>query len=236
MKLKLFSVAFLAVLSLFLFSCDKSSDSVSDSPNVKLTFKAITNPVVKAITSQSLTFTEAYMGIKEMEIERDSDDDSLEVEYEWEGPYKVNLLTGVSEPEMDLINIEPGIYNEFEADIDNVLDGNLSFVVKAKFTGVDNVEYNVVFETDEEFELEIESEIGIEISETVVNNLLLTIDLNVLFQDIDFSTAVVSEGNIILLNKDSNSELAKLIEDKIDDVTDFEEDENEDEDEEEEED
>jgi len=36
---------------------------------------------VKATTTQSLTFTEAYTGIKEMGVERDSDVDSLEVGY-----------------------------------------------------------------------------------------------------------------------------------------------------------
>ena len=225
MKFNLFSVFFLSVSSLFMISCDDSNDNVNtDTPNVKLTFKAITSPTVKAAPTQSFIITEAFMGIKEMEIERDTDVDSTNVEYEWKGPYKVNLLTGVSEPEIKLINIEPGVYNEFEADIDNVLDNNLSFFVKAKFTSIDNIEYNVVFETDEEFEFEIESEKEIEINEGIINDLLLTIDLNALFQNIDLSKAKVSEGNIILINKDSNSELAQIIEEKIDDVTDFEED------------
>jgi len=233
MKLNVFSVFILSVSSLFIISCDDSDDNTngSETPNVKLTFKANANTGVKTTTAQSLIITEAFMGIKEMEVERDTDDDSTEVEYEWEGPYKVNLLTGVSEPEMDLVNIEPGIYNEFEADVDNVLDENLSIIVKAKFNDSDGIEYNVVFETEEEFELEIESEKGIEISEDVIKDLLLTIDLDALFQNIDLSKAEVSEGNVILINKDSNSELAKLIEEKIDDVTDFEEDTDEDEDE-----
>lgn len=222
MKLKLFS---LVVASLFLFSCDNSDDKVADSPNVKLTFKASTNTVLKSVLSQSLSFEEAYIGIKEIEIEKDSDDDdALEVEYEWEGEYKVDLLTGLSEPEIEMINIEPGFYNELEADIDNVLDQNLSIYIKARYTGTDNVEYTVIFETSEEFEFEVESETGFEITEGTASDLLLSIDLNAMFLDIDFSQAQVSEGNVILINKDSNSELADLIEEKIDDASEFGED------------
>ena len=200
---------------------------------MSLGFQAVeSSSMLKA--TDTLVFDSAMVGIKDIEIEREeeTDDDSMEmddrdeIEYEFEGPYQINLLAGTKIPE--LANVEPGIYNELEAELAPVLENNRSLYIEARYTNTAGETYPVIFHTDEDIDFEIESEAGIQVNDQDIKDLIVRINLKTLFSFIDLDDAVVDESGRILLDHENNPSMADELEDYLEEVAEMEEDDNDD--------
>lgn len=206
-------------------SCEKSVDT-----GVALTIKATT---VVAKSTMGVTFTEATLGIKEIELKMEEEEfdgdvtgdmENVDVEYDFGGPFIVDLLLGTSDPDLSSVAFEPGVYNKFEAKISKVIDDTYSIIVKGMYTALNGTAYEFIFKSDDEIEFKIESDLGFPVTEGSILDLVINLDLVALFAQINLENAVINADNVILLDNDNNSEIANQIESLLDDVAEMDED------------
>lgn len=207
----------LAIAGLMVVAC--GSDPAMD--GVKMKMKAISSlsTINGKIKATGLTFTEVKLGVEELEFETEDEnsdedlhgeDDSEKVEFE--GPYTVDLINGTSSPSFGLADVVGGVYDEIEIELAPVMtDGNSVFI---SFT-YDGTTYE--FSTTEEIEIEIESLAGYTVDENALTNILVLINLDNLFADIDLGDAVADEDGVVRINDSSNSEIAHSIIDQLED-------------------
>ncbi|WOK07210.1 hypothetical protein RT717_01065 [Imperialibacter roseus] len=191
------------------------------------------------VANTGYTFTEVFAGVTEIELEtlednleeeENGEDENEEVEFE--GNFVINLLTGTSEPDFGLSELLAGVYQEVEVEFENILEGDKTLIVNFNFTAEGATEPTYVeFSTSEEFELEIENEAGFVLDGGTVNSILVTLDLEVLFASIDFSSLVADEDGVIRINENSNSDLMHEIVEKLEEALEAEEEDEDDEDE-----
>ncbi|MGM0531574.1 MAG: hypothetical protein ACQER7_09495, partial [Bacteroidota bacterium] len=185
--------------------------------------------------SDTLVFDSAMVGLSELEMEGEQETEndygtvSTETEYEFEGAFQIDLLAGTKLSE--LMTIQPGTYNEIEAEISPVLDNGHSVYIEAQYTDTEGTTYPVVYYTDEDIDFEVESENGIQVNDQEFKELIVRIDLYALFNSIDLSKAEMDESGTILINEDHNEELAEMIVEYLDEHSEFEEGERDDDDE-----
>lgn len=231
--MKTISIKILAiVVTLFAVGCN---DETLDNPGeVKVVFKAESSGIaIKSAenTAATLTFNEAFIGVNEIELELESEyvDEETGVEYERSfeleapGPYEVDLLSGVSDPEIIISSIEPGMYAEFEFTVENTMsDGNSVYI--AGVAANNGTEYPFIFSTDEEFEIEIEGK-GIFEQPVEYNDLwLIYIDLDYLLADLDYDNALLNENGVIVINPEQNTELYGIVIKRLNTSFEFDED------------
>lgn len=161
-----------------------------------------------------LVFTQILIGVQELEFETEEEDEAEDSsgheddsdEIEFEGDYVVDLIAGTSTPSFELSRVMPGVYDKIEIEMGPILEnGNTVFVA---FT------YNstpIEFSTGKEIEVEIEKLGGIELDENTVKNLLVILNLDELFANLDLSQLVVSEDGVIRVNDTNNADFTKQI-------------------------
>lgn len=240
-----------AVLTLFISfavlmqSCNNNDPGLSD---IKLTMKATTalstiDPSGRVMNT-GLVFTDVIIGVTEIEFEtfeedesedngdiedndHDGEDDNEEIEFE--GEFIVDLIAGTSTPDFGETNIAPGIYEEMEIELAPILEGGLSMFVAFDYTpdgAVDAVRYE--YSTSAEMEFELEPEGGFILEEGALNKMLVLIDLDAMFANIDLNTATADVDGVVRINNDSNVDLANQIAVNLSDVMEGGEDEDED--------
>ena len=188
-----------------------------------------------------LVFTDVVLGVTEIEFEtleeesgeggddiEDSDDDGEDdnEEVEYEGNFVVDLIAGTSTPDFGVADIAPGLYEEMEIELKPILDGNITMFVAFEYTP-DGATDPVVYEysNSAEMEYEIEPEGGFQLDENALNQMLVVIDLDAMFANIDLSTATADVDDIVRINGSSNADLASQIAQNLGDVMDGGEDE-----------
>lgn len=181
------------------------------------------------------------VGVKELEFEavgqEDDDDseeecDSLEMEdhdegeLEFEGEFAVNLLNGTSTPDFGIAQIVPGVYLEIEMELAPVLPSGNTIQIRATLFTSSGDQYIIEYSDKFSAELEIESSSGIEINEGTLNSILVMVDLDALFEGVDFGSAQVDGEGIIHINNSINVSIAEQIRANFKDAIDVGEDEN----------
>jgi hypothetical protein len=225
----------MALLVLFgISACDSSDDPSLARVNVQL--KAVTtqstiNPNGKMAAIEAITYTEFLAGVTELELEFEDDDlNDDDDDIEFEGRYVVDLLSGTSNPDFGISNLSPGIYDEVELEMEPILSGNKTLSIKALFMN-NGQEIPVEFSTDSSFDLEIEDDDGIDLSEGSLRYVFVTLNIDILFNGVDLSSASIDEDGVIRINKNSNSAIASRIEGNVDDAFDaYDDDEDDDDD------
>jgi len=226
MKKMFITISGLLLMVLIMSSCNKNGET-----GINLSFKAST-AAFKSLAGGAFEFSEALIGVHEISIEAESeefdDDDSQgsdsDFEYDYEGNYSVDLLTGVSSPEIGFADFVPGTYNEVEVELTTVLEGGtLSMIIKGTNTdGGNSIDFE--FSTAAEIEFEVESDMGFYLDEGTILDLVLKIDLISLFDGVDFSQAQLNDNNVAIINDNTNTELAAIIRSNIHHCSDLEED------------
>jgi len=205
-----------ALLFISFSSCKKDAEVAS----AKFSMKQKTT-TLKATQIGTFTFSKANFGISEiefeMEFENGPDDNEFEVEYE--GPFQFDVLTGTSTPAINAIEITPGTYHELEFDIETVLSTGNSIEIFGTYD--DGTSFQFEFTSTFEDEFEIENKLGIDVNIGLTTNFALHLDLALLFNGVDFSTAVVDNDNIIRINSGNNENLNSIIENNLDDIMDL---------------
>ncbi len=209
-----------AILVTFAVSCSKINDT-----GISLKFKATTAlPAgVKGEGTTGFTFTEAMLGIKEIEIKREDEllDDG-DLEFDFKGNYIVDLLTATSTPDLGFSEFLPGVYNKFESETAPVLTDGKSISIKGSYSNTGGGPYNFEFSSTSEFEFEFESDSGFVLTEGVVFDMLININLPLLFQGVDFSKATANPSGVIIINETSNNSIASEIKNNIDKAAEME--------------
>ena len=213
-------IPLLVVLGSLVVSCNEN-----DGPGlseVAVEMKAVTNqsslnPGGRTVNTD-LEFVEVLLGVTEIEFEfefgdtESEEDDEYEVEFE--GNFIVDLIAGTSTPDFGITSLEPGLYHELEFKLEPILeDGNTVFIAfnytPAGETEPIRYEYSNNYN---EFEVEIENEKGFELEGNALSNVLVLLDLDVLFSGVDLGTAVADNDGVVRINESSNSELKFAIE------------------------
>lgn len=204
----------IAVSCIMVFSsCADENQNLVSKADVKLSFRS--NSSVSGSgngrVSGHFEITRALVGIEKIEIKSDAKGEEDEHnEYTFIGPYIIDLLDGVSNPELPLSAVEPGIYNKAEAELVPVIGDSVSILIQGMFG---DTPFTFMWENTEDFKAE--SDQGFELTEDILNNLLIDIDIHSVFEGVDFGLAAINEGGEIILSKDSNRDIADVIEQNI---------------------
>ena len=227
------------VLSLILISgCESGLNP--DVSTVKMEVKATTvNSTLNStarVKNSGLVFHEVLAGLTELEFEtfeenesEDRDGENDEEEIEFKGTFIADLINGTITPDLGVAELAPGLYEEIEMDFGPILDEHNSVFISFDLPRDGSDPVRVEFSSKEEFEFELEDEVnGYQIDAGALNTFLVLLNLDALFNEIDFSTADVDSDGVIRINRDSNIDLAEQIEIKFNDSFETEdEDENE---------
>jgi len=209
------TVLFSALLMILtLVSCNKD-----DFAQAKFQVKQVTS-ATKSSQASTFTFSKALFGISEIDFEIETGTEDQE--YEYDGPFQFNVLTETSSPTINTIEIAPGSYHELEFQIDEVLSSGNSIEISG--TCDDGTQYQFEFTTTFDEDYDIQNTTGIEATIGQTVNFVLQINLTSLFDGVDFSEATMDNDDIIRINSDSNSNLASIIENNLDDALDFDND------------
>ncbi len=147
-------------------------------------------------------------------------DETEESEIEFRGPYIVDLLTDVSDPDLGEVTVAAGRYCEIELRIEKLDVAEIPTGVDATDPIVEHsilvrglspagTAFVVMAEFDEEFEIE-SREAGIVVSDTESTALILGFLLEEWFVGVDFASATVNQGQI-LIDPNTNSVLLETI-------------------------
>lgn len=244
MKMKV--LLMLIMGSLWLVGC--SDDPATEGVNIQM--KAVTNlsTINNGRTNATeLEFNEVLLGVRELEFEtleeddqENSDDDSDgedddgeddNEEIEFKGSYVVDLINGTSTPDFGLATLQPGVYEEIEIELGPVLPNNNSVFIAFTYTPDGGTPVQVEFSTKREIEFEIEDEkSGYKLDANALTNILVLLDLDVLFSSVDLSTAEADDDGVVRINDTSNSKLVLQILSRLEDSCEAGEDEDDDDD------
>lgn len=231
MKTTIFTIFLAGVLFFFITGCDKSEDPSLAKVSLKMTAKTSQSEIYpngRMSSTGNLVFTEFLLGVTEIEFETPEenedgvDENGNEIEHEdndieFEGVFIVDLLHGTSHPDFGIADLAPGMYSEIEMEMEPVLEGNITISIKATHI-TDNGEQSIEFTTNDDFELEIEPAGGFYMKEGSLHQILMVIDLDALFAGVDLNNATADDHGVIRINENSNSSLAEIIKDNLEEA------------------
>lgn len=198
MKRILFVVA-LAVIGLV--ACEKADQEVTGYSIKVLAGKSTAK-------TNSVTLTGGYANVTEVELENEND--TVDVEIDIEGLYTFDLMTGISTPAFPTALVPAGTYHELEIEMGDESDTIVALCIEADYQDTSGTTIPITINITGEVEFEIEDTAGIQITTTQINNILVLIDLNTIIGSIDWSTATVT-NNEILVDKQNNQTIYEEI-------------------------
>jgi len=225
--LKKIVLVFFIGLAVIMQSCNSNDPALSD---IKLEMKAITanstiNPSGRVMNT-GLVFTDVVIGVTEIEFEtfeeneaEDEDGEADDEEVEYEGNFVVDLIAGTSTPDFGAADLAPGIYEEMEIELEPILDGDITMLVAFDYTPAGAMEaYRYEYSTSAEMEYELEPEGGFLLDEGALNQMLVLIDLDAMFANVDLDNVDVDSDGIVRINNTSNVSQAAQVAINLDSV------------------
>ncbi|MDH4091258.1 MAG: hypothetical protein OEV24_12360 [Cyclobacteriaceae bacterium] len=236
----LFVLSGLIACSLWIGGCNNDGPALEGVQlNMKAVTSLFTIPSGR-IQESDLVFEQVFIGVTKVEFETSEEDDHENMDgnssgddgdddgnddgdddgnhdadddnkAEFKGPFVVDLIAGTSTPEFGFGDVSPGHYDEIEIKLGPVLDNqNSVFIVFTyKPDGVNTT--TVEFSTQKKIELEIDEPGGYELDANTLTNILVLVDLDALFVDIDLSAADADQDGVIRINDTSNSKITEKI-------------------------
>ena len=185
-------------------------------------------------SAASFTFTKILLGVTELEFE--TSDENLQEdqlgeteneEVEYKGQFVIDLITGTSTPDFGSAGIAPGQYEEIEIEVAPILPaGNSVFIAFEASNGAEISK--IEFSSTDSLEFEIEPNGGFTLDANALNKMLVLFNLDILFDGIDFSQATKDSDGVIRINANSNTSIASVISNRLDESFDAGEDDNDD--------
>jgi hypothetical protein len=239
----IYALGLSASLIIFIACGNESNDPTLAQANLEMKAVTLESSIKNGRTkATAFEFTEIVVGVTEIEFEAleedddDYDDESLEdsdneeeddnEEIEFEGNFVVDLIRGTSTPDFGIANLTPGLYEEIKIKMEPILDGGNTVFISFNFLpdgGSESI--TVEYSNSLYLEIEIEDESGFSLDAGTVNQILVVLDLDKLFVNIDLINAVADSDGIIRINNNSNQDLAPLINSNFKDALDGDEDE-----------
>lgn len=194
------SIIAVILFSIALVACSKDESS-SDQGGYSLRIGDSLNKKSSSIQVQS-----AIAFLEEVELEKEVGNDDDELEIDIEGRFRVDLLTGLSSPEIPTAQIEPGNYHELELEFGD--EDRQAFEISGTYTDTSGQIFNFTLSTIAELEFEIEAEgNGLVIPADYFVTLNVNFPVASALNNLDWNSANVGTGNTILINQQSNSAL-----------------------------
>ncbi len=216
-------MSMIALLAINMLSCsedDKEGNGDKPTDNVSLQLKGATSTV--AIRTTGITFSEAIIHVEGVEFESKEEVNDYD-EVDFKGPFVIDLLTGVSNPEIPMAGLYPATYDEVEVELIDEDDnsGQKSIVVKGTY-GADDIVFE--FSTTEDFEFEAEADDDsqaylFEVIEGKTTNVVMEFQLANWFKGVDFTTGTLNENGKLIISETENKSLYDKIAENIDTVT-----------------
>jgi len=209
MKTKILTVIMAVIL---IAGCKKDVADVDFSIKQKVsTSKALTG---------TFTYSKALIGVSNIDFEIETGDE--DTDYAYSGAFQFDILNETVTPSIDKVEVDPGIYHELEINIDNVLPVSKSIEINGTYN--DGTTYTFEFSSATEEDYDIQNTTGLDAQAGKTANFILQIDLDLLFNGVDFSAATTDNDNIIRINSASNSDILETIENNLENVLEFDED------------
>ena len=216
-----FSSTLLMVLFLLIVGCKKESSQSGVNMKIKTTGSSRTGGRISAVdisgrTTGSITWTEGFASVNEIEFEAEKEDEDDETEFKSKTQQRIDLFSPLAS--LGFINVPPGLYEEVEFEVHLAPTGS-SPALELRGT------YNtipVVFRLNDSFEVEAEFE-DITIPPDADINAIVSLNLDMLtsgISDAVLDAATLTNGEIII-SANSNVALYRIIMtnfNKIDDV------------------
>lgn len=217
------------IASISFTGCQKDSNH---NPQIGIIFKAVTtsiqlNGALKSAQQvKELTFTSGFITIREVEFEVETDDDSIEVNFNLEQNTVIDFATGETDPDISYVQIPAGTYNEMEVEIELQDEGdNPAMVLNGTYVDAEGTSHPVRFEfnSGETFEVEKEGTITLATNESVLAQ--VTFDPTVWFTGVSneqLSLASKDNEGIIVISSTQNTSIFDTVADGLDLATEVE--------------
>jgi hypothetical protein len=195
-------------------SCEKDSNN---NPRIELKFYTVITPIPlngalkSAQQVKELTFTSGFITLREVEFEVETDDDSIEVNFNIELNTKIDFATGETNPDISFVEIPAGTYNEMEVEIELQDEGdNPAMVLNGTYVDTEGTSHPVRFEFDsgETFEVEKEGPITFATNESALAQ--VTFDPTVWYAEVSneqLSSATKDNEGVIVISSTHNPDI-----------------------------
>jgi hypothetical protein len=193
-----------------------------------------------ALVDDNVEFTVAKIVIQDVEFESrpncadddgddgdddDDDNDGGEIEYEYEGPFVVDLLTQKSKPSLDQVKLLNQTYCEFEFKMEKLDDDDIPSGISNSDEIVGQAMYLegiydgstplvVKIEDGMEFEMESEAPAGLDLNLGKLNTIFLVFDLRRVLDGIDLD-GLDDVGGTIYIDKDNNQDAYQAVRNNV---------------------
>lgn len=221
----------LVIGGMMMTACEKSESPIQGS-SIDLKFNTVTTPVSiggdrkAAMEPKDLAFTSGFITLSEVSYEVESDEESVEVEFEIEMNTKVDFATGETNPDISAAVIPAGTYNEMEVEIELQDEGDApAMVLHGTYVDIQGVSHDVRFEynSGETFEVEKEGIITFEEDESVLAQ--ITFDPTVWFAEVSNEQMAEASKNtegVIVISETQNADIFDTVADGLDLATEIE--------------
>lgn len=208
-----------ALVGMVFTSCKKQSTSTS---TLGVTVKATnsTYAVLKSASATTPTFTwdTCYIVVSEFEFqaerrESEQSQDTMNVDYSWKGPKKVDLLN--ISAAIGNINLQPGVFEQIELEIQaqkSMAGTSPVFYLSGSYTDSTNVKIPVVVIVNEDLTFKVEQS-GAMLNGANNYAALINVNLATLMGSItqaDLSSATVTNGRIEISSTSNAGLYAKI--------------------------
>lgn len=223
-------MATIFVAGVLFTSCEE--DDTNNIPQVGLKFNTVTTPLIlkgalkSALQVNELSFTSGFITLSEIQFEVETDNDSIEVDFDLELNTKIDFATGETNPDISFVEIPAGTYNEFEIEIELLDDGDSpSIVLEGTYVDAEGTSHPVRFEfnSGETFELEKEGVIVFSTNESVLAQ--ITFDPTVWFAEVSneqLSSATKDNNGVIVISETQNTDIFEVAAEGLDLATEVE--------------
>ena len=224
-----------SIFAIFAMACTSLGGGASDTfVRLKVTSDPGSTTIGNAVTDPGdVRYTVAKVVISEVEFEKgidcsvDDDDEALDDanEFEYEGPYVVNLINQKSFPSLEEVRIDDTTYCKFKFKLEKLDEDEIPSGVSDNDGIVENSVYIeglyqeatpfvIKLDENQDYEKESNSSTGIDLTAGQVNTIFLVFDLGNLFQGIDLGT-LDQVGGVIYIDQDNNEDAYETLKDNL---------------------
>lgn len=210
-------------LAFMMFGCDNSDEANDPKLDVVFTTTTSNNTAQRISNANGLDFTEGTIRLKEVKFEYESDNDSVEVEYDLDQTVLLDYATGATTPDISAITIPAGTYNEVEFEFElEPLDTEPAIVIEGTFTySGETTPIRFEFNYEDTFELSYEGSVTLGTDVTAVAEIVL--DANAWFAAVtaeELAAANINNDGVIVISKDVNRDIFNTASDGLELATD----------------
>lgn len=207
--------------------CETNEDE--STPKIGLEFNTITAPSSLKSAEQEtklISFHSGFITLEEIEFEVETDNDSVEVDFNMEMNTVIDFATGETTPDISFAVIPAGTYNEMEVEIELQDEGDdPSVVLNGTYIDEDGTAHDIRFEfnSGETFEIEREGTIVFSTNESALAQ--ITIDPAAWFTNVSneqLSAATKDMNGVIVISENQNTEIFETVADGLDLATEVE--------------